>query len=124
MRILILDDDQTRHDALARRYAEHEVVHVYNVKDAQAALAAGGFDLASFDHDLADYQVETLIGGATVSRELTGYDVVTYLVTEVPRDLWPPAIIVHSWNAPRARVMTDVLREHGVAATYKPFVGG
>lgn len=124
MRILILDDDQTRHDAFARRYDGHELKHVYTVAEARAELLQGGYDLASFDHDLADYQMEEQLDGSVREREKTGYDVVMFLVHEVPPARWPTEIIVHSWNAPRARQMVEVLKDRGVAAIYRPFVGG
>lgn len=122
MRILILDDDQTRHDTFARRYAGHDLTHVYTVAEAQAALIAGGFDLASFDHDLADFQMERQIDGSVQEREKTGYDVVMFLVHEVPSSRWPLEVIVHSWNAPRARQMVETMRDRGLAASYRPFV--
>ena len=121
MRILILDDDQMRHDAFARRYAGHELTHVYAVAEAQAALIAGGFDMASFDHDLADFQLEKQPDGSVQEREKTGYDVVMFMVSTLPEDRWPAEIIVHSWNAPRAHQMVEVLRDRGAAASYRPF---
>lgn len=124
MRILILDDDENRHNEFARRYEGHDLVHAYTAKDAQTALKAGGFDLATLDHDLGDYHEETGPDDSVIMREMTGYDVVGFLVREVPRDRWPAEMIVHSWNAPRARMMTEILRDHGVRVTYKPFIVG
>jgi hypothetical protein len=123
MRILILDDDQTRHDAFAQKYAGHELTHVYNFAEATAALSANEpYDLASFDHDLADFQPETKPDGSAGMREYTGYDVVMFLVSNLPEDRWPAKAIIHSWNAPRARQMAEVLRDRGISVMYKPFI--
>lgn len=121
MKILILDDDHDRHTIFAKQYAGHELTHVFNVAGAQAALSAEKFDLVSLDHDLGEVIAETQPDGNVVLAERTGYDVVLYLVSEVPRDRWPGEAIVHSWNAPKGKKMVATLKQHGQAARYCPF---
>lgn len=110
MRILILDDEAIRHELLDARWRENnELVHVWSVDDAVAALVAGEpFDLALLDHDLG-YMVPD---GTDFARRLT---------TEVPEDRRPARVVVHSWNPDGARRMVRMCKEVGMRAYYEPF---
>ena len=54
MKILIVDDEQYRHDLYKKVYNGHEITHVYSASDAIAALSIDEYDVVQLDHDLAD----------------------------------------------------------------------
>jgi CheY-like chemotaxis protein len=100
MKILILDDDQVRHDMFRVKYAGHEVVSVLEAKDAIKKLNEEQFDAVFLDHDL---------GGAVyvTSGEGTGYEVAVWLSEN--REKQPKQIIIHSFNPVGAANMMGVL---------------
>ena len=116
-RILILDDDGTRHAAFAARYSDAERVHVHSVAEALAALRDDGprFDLATLDHDLGEWQIDCY-----GKREITGLEVAV-AIARMDEERRPARVVVHSWNPPGALRMLDYLREAGVPCSYEPF---
>lgn len=109
MRVLIIDDQQERHDIFLRRHQDDETVSVYDYKQACDALSAWQFDLVYFDHDL---------GFEKWSK--TGYDVAVF-VASLPAPQRPMAAIVHSWNRPGAERIARTLASAGVNVTISPF---
>lgn len=106
MKILFLDDERWRHELMDRRHADDIVQHVYTIHQFKNALAKERFDVVSLDHDLVPSDL-------TYDCE-TGMDAVRHLVS-MPRELVPPRIIVHSWNARAAGEMMTALRDAGFA---------
>lgn len=103
MRILFVDDDDTRHDIAAKAFKAHEVWHARDIDVAIHMLAAREYDLVCIDHDMAD-------------DGRTGVDVATALVAQPwePRFAW-----VHSWNPVGQQRIADVLSgkvRHGIRA--------
>ena len=91
MKILILDDDKSRHEQFASNFKQHELTHVYHVQDAIKRLGSRIYDAVFLDHDLAGMSdVES--GG----KEPTGYDVAVWL-SENP-DHRPEQVYIHSMN--------------------------
>jgi CheY-like chemotaxis protein len=107
MRLLVLDDEQNRHDAFQQRCPCDELTHVFNVQDALNALRCTLFDVATLDYDL----------GATLS----GLEFVTQMIALVPPDRWPAQVIVHTQNPSKGLRMTERLRDAGISSRYVPF---
>lgn len=115
-RILILDDDQDRHDDFARRFATWTREHVYTVAGFEDAIRHR-FDVVHFDHDLGDYQ----LGMYGIDHERTGVDAAKLLVAA----RWKPSFaVVHSWNPEGAQRILRVLRSAGITAFVIPFTFG
>lgn len=120
MRILVLDDDEIRHEQFRDNLKEHSVVHVYTAEEAGAALGAEKFDLAYLDHDLQDFQNNPSGYGVI---EQTGFDVARFIARYLAPQKRPDKVIVHSWNPGGAIRMVKELRENGLVAVYEPFGG-
>ncbi len=124
MRILILDDDDIRHEAFTRRlHIKHDCVHVHTAQGAMEALHANpAFDIVFLDHDLNDHQytsTETLRSAETASSmkvNLTGYRVAAFISKELAAEKRPATVVVHSWNTPGGDSMMMVLKEGGIRA--------
>lgn len=114
MRILVLDDEQVRHDEFARRWATYERVHVKTVGEAIEALEGGKFDVATLDHDLEDFVC------LPYPVELTGLDVARY-IARMPPEKRPNQVVVHSWNPVGAANMVNALQDGGIHAVRVPF---
>lgn len=116
MRVLVLDDDKTRHKTFARNLIGHEkVVHAYTYDDAVEALLSEQFDVVFFDHDLnlldkvSIHKEEIDYDGKP--RELTGADVALFLVS-LPEEKHPQYAIVHSYNHHGAENICSILRNN------------
>jgi CheY-like chemotaxis protein len=138
MRILFLDDMETRHDAAVQWFSNRpgvELVQVRTAPEAIARLSENHFDVVFLDHDLAEEHYLTLSEGLSEDRAEgeaeymcgTGMDVVDWLVANpiIPGDGVTPArhsnIIVHSWNPSRAPEMHYRLKQAGYNAYRIPF---
>lgn len=108
MKILFLDDERWRHEAMDSRHPQDVVQHVRTIRQFKAALESERFDLVSLDHDLDDIGSET------------GMDAVSYLIA-MPRELVPAVIVVHSWNERAADHMVRTLQNAGFAPRRKMF---
>lgn len=129
MRILVLDDDEVRHERFAEVFKTYDIKHVWTYDEACHALEhLGPWDLVYLDHDLNDFEAKSMAehegpyGG--YYRELTGFDVVRFITRQLAKEKHPPEVIVHSWNPGGARMMITELREHGIKCSYRMFNGG
>jgi hypothetical protein len=117
MKILVLDDQEQRHDWFSARFSGHYVVHARSVSEAISALSNLWFDRVQLDHDLGEWEVlddETLV-------ERSGMDVVRFITDELPRDRVPGAIVVHSWNPVGAQNMVNFMRDRGITSIHIPY---
>lgn len=121
MRVLILDDDPYRHDAFARAHPSYDCVHVRTAQEAKEALVKERFPLVSLDYDLADFETRVTVDGSSVAWQHTGYDVVLFIINNLPPDRRPERVVVHSWNIRQATRMVDALTSNGVSAVLQPF---
>ena len=101
MKILILDDDNTRHKEFNRRLIGKSVRSTFTVSETIEALKNESWDCLSLDHDLGG---KTFVESGT---EETGYDVAVWL-SKNP-DKQPPQIIIHSFNPCGASNMKSLL---------------
>ncbi|HON84207.1 MAG TPA: response regulator [Caldisericia bacterium] len=106
-KILILDDDQIRHDAFKRALIGHLITHVYTSKECIEKLNTETWDIVFLDHDLGE-QVYIPSG------ENTGYEVAEWLRDNPEKQ--PKQIIIHSYNSIGARNMLSLLPK----AVYHP----
>jgi DNA-binding response OmpR family regulator len=106
MKILFLDDDRDRHDAIDDWWKPNgwDITHVRTVTQLARSLQDGPWDLICLDHDLG--------------TPLDGRDAVRVLVERGERSpVW-----IHSYNALRAYDMERMLREAGWSPVYRgPF---
>lgn len=111
MRILFLDDDQTRWELFfemaKKKHPDASITWVKTAKDAISALEASmDWDQIYLDHDLADFHYRNQ--GAS---ESTGQDVARYLVARFRNEGVPepvPQVVVHSWNPEGSRRMLEI----------------
>lgn len=102
MRILILEDDQTRARRFGQALVGHEVIFAETAAAAIRELAAGArFDLASLDHDLGGDQMKE-------SDEQSGYHVAEF-IAEMAEETRPLIVIIHSFNPQGAERMKQTL---------------
>lgn len=119
MKILVLDDDETRHKTFRQNLIGCEVTHTHTYQEAVAALEAQAFDAFHLDHDLN-------LDGNHVSvdangRELSGSDFASYAAREVPEHQFPKVIVIHSYNPSGAANIASKLRRKGVRVVQEPF---
>jgi CheY-like chemotaxis protein len=118
MRVLILDDDQERHEAFAFRFAGRgtTAVHVHSAVEAVEALSDASlerFGLAQLDHDLdPDFRSNTPNGL-----------IVAEYIAAMPVERRPAFVVIHSWNPAGAARMARALLAANVVVAYKPFGG-
>lgn len=101
MKILILDDDQIRHDFFNRALFGENITNVYTADQCIDVLRNEKFDIAFLDHDLGG---QVMVG----SGPKTGYQVACFL--EMTPHLKPPRVIIHSLNPSGARNMQVAIK--------------
>lgn len=123
MRVLIVDDEQIRHDFFSQAYAGDEVVHAYGYYEATDALNRGPkFDIVQLDHDLGDHRVPDKMVEMYGTYELTGWHVAHHIATEMPHHMRPDKVIVHSVNPDGAHSIEMFLERHGFDVVRQPFI--
>lgn len=119
MKILILDDLETRHNTFKKRYDGADLFHAWNSYECMDIIQANDrFDLIHLDHDLDHF-----VMGMYTQHEITGEFAarrIASLVISCPEKV-PNLVIIHSWNPPGAANMARILREAGVSVIIEPF---
>ena len=119
MRILILDDEQVRHDDLAVFYEGHEVVHATTYNQFVRELVSGSpWDLIHLDHDLGPGDSYT--DGWGNMQFFTGQHA-AIRVCELHDHQLPGEVIVHSVNPLGANYMVGDLKSRKVKVTWRPY---
>lgn len=102
MRILILDDDESRLKIFRQKLIGHHVECYKTVNEIIVRLKEDMFQYLFLDHDL---------GGKTFvqsgGQEETGWDAAVWLSNNVDRQ--PENIIIHSFNTAGAKNMKSLL---------------
>ncbi len=116
MRILVLDDDDERHESFRRYLArDNEVFHVFTVDGAITALIGEPvFDIAFLDHDLNDHHYKSEQTGGYGNVKLNGFDVASFIAKILAKEKRPKRVVVHSWNEDGAKMMHGVIEESGI----------
>lgn len=123
MRVLVVDDDQSRHDFFRRAYntIDDVLIQAYDYDNAILEISSTpySFDLMFLDHDLS--------GAATALApwdhfEKTGSDIAEYIARDLdPQECVDMKIYVHSMN-PIGRVnMVNILKKAGFNVFNAPF---
>lgn len=117
MRILVLDDDEFRHQAFDRWYAsDHQLSRALTASEAINLLQdEKRFDVAFLDHDLEPSHYQSYSSGESVGDRGTGMEVVNFIV-KLENDRRPRAVVIHTWNRGRAHEMRRRLRDAGANA--------
>jgi hypothetical protein len=120
-RILILDDDSTRHEHFRKLLPDCNRTHTYTAQEAIWCLQKNDpFDLVLLDHDLGDYPTP---GENIPLNEVagTGQEVAEFIALHLERDRYPKKIIIHSWNAPASKNMLETLKVTQIPVEAIPF---
>ena len=119
MGILILDDEQVRHDNFAKRYAGNSVVHVTSYKQFVKQLKIGStWDLIHLDHDLG--AGDSYVDGWGDMQFFTGHHAAIAVCLLEDTSL-PAEIIVHSVNPVGAQNIMSDLKSRNVNVTWQPY---
>jgi CheY-like chemotaxis protein len=128
MRILILDDDLTRHKTFARNLKDHDLTHVHTYDEAvKAARENEKFDVFFLDHDLNDFPHFSSVGPPSMYggvRELTGEDFTRWITAKLPPAKLPNMVWIHSYNPDGAKRMRQTLTPLGIKIVVEPFHSG
>ena len=115
-RVLVLDDDQDRHDGFDKIFPGGQVIHALDYEEFKSALPLGPFDLVCLDHDLGS----TADPDGNVVLRKSGMDAAQALV-DLPPQLRPKQVLVHSHNSIASPKMVQVLRDAGIPVAQKPY---
>lgn len=116
MRILIVEDDETRCAWFHEHFSGNELDVTPDVKVAVTWLASNDYDLILLDHDLTDDHYFS----SEHDDERTGYAVAQWLAMYPDRQRFA-TIIIHSLNFLGSDRMLETLRESGRDAEHIPF---
>jgi CheY-like chemotaxis protein len=110
VRVLVLDDDDKRHESFKFHLFRHEATHVHTAQEAMEALASNGpWDVVFLDHDLNYEHYVSSTTGKLDGLEQTGYDVAKYIALFMKEETIPKNVVVHSWNSYGADRMIQML---------------
>lgn len=114
MRILFVDDMQSRHDSFIAQIDElypNDFDDLYCVHKAFVALHLAKeyqYDIMFLDHDLADIHYKEGTGEFTENNEISGTEIAR-VVSELPLEMRPKLVVIHSWNNAGVNRMASVL---------------
>ena len=122
-KLLFLDDDKTRHDAVeaSSQHTNVEVIHCFTLDQFIAALKDPDnttFSMVSLDHDLNDFDSKSV---AYDGQEATGLDACGFLVRDEFATKLPDTIFIHSVNPCGAKNMQMFLESRGFNVVWIPF---
>ena len=128
MRILTLDDMESRQSQFRKWFIGHTHDEAFDAKVAIGLLENFDYDLVMLDHDLAEEHYLVMSEGLHETRQPgqpeyspgTGMDVADFIVS-MPVERRPKVAIVHSYNPGRAVEMYQRLREAGMKVHRIPF---
>jgi len=122
MRILILDDEEVRHEAFSHRYDGHEVVGATTYSQFIRYFSEGSpWDLIHLDHDLGEPPTaDSYVDGWGGVRAYTGIHAAR-TICEAADHLLPREVIVHSQNPLGSQAMVAELRARGIISSRQPF---
>lgn len=119
MKILILDDEQVRHDYFKKIFSaqpEAQLTHVTTVAEAIDELEKNSpFDLVHLDHDLQDTDY------MPYPVERTGADVAHFITRFMAKELHPARVVVHSVNSVGGPNIRNILQDAGIPVVWAPF---
>ena len=122
MNILILDDDDSRHETFRAIYKNHHIVHAYYYTQFLEYLSNGSpWDLIHLDHDLGELKDgDVYEDGWGHKRFYTGQHA-AMRICELDDEQLPSEVIIQSINTVGAPIMLDMLKKRGLKVSWKPF---
>ncbi len=114
MIILLVDDEQYRHDSAEKHLTkEHVLLHAYNVKEALDIIQSCSekIGLALLDHDLQDFHEGEESTGSTLANKWLYLD----------EDKYPARVIAISNNFNGAHNITSKFNSADIHAVHRPF---
>lgn len=103
-KLLILDDQEMRHELFRHKYEGHDITHAWTASQAIHYLSNNEYDYIFLDHDLGNQSY-------MASGPGTGYEVAEW-ISKHP-ELKGSKIIIHSFNPAGASNMDNLLRRNG-----------
>jgi hypothetical protein len=115
MNVLILDDDDRRHDTFAAALRRFEVRHARSFAEFKHAIEKERAEVIYLDYDLDLRYPDFSIGASLTGRRksLTGEDAAR-LLTKLPKERRPKRVIIHSKNRAGSERIAEVLGEAGI----------
>ena len=119
--IVFLDDDACRVATMYQRMTPKDQNRTFWVQTVEETIDMFNadylprLDIVSLDHDL---------GGQTyvhTAREDCGTEIVRFLEKQSPEKFAHVRFVIHSWNIPAAKRMTERLQRAGYRAMMRPF---
>jgi hypothetical protein len=122
MRILILDDDQFRHNFFRESFIADEVISVHKFSEFLHHLHTGSpWDLIHLDHDLCDLvEGDTFVDDFGKQQEFNGQHA-AWQICQLTDNLLPKQIIIQSVNDDGALAMLKIIKARGVEVKWEPF---
>lgn len=122
MRILILDDEQYRHNEFAIVYSAQDVTHTTTYREFIHELSTSSpWDLIHLDHDLGESTLnDTYVDGWGVVRFFNGQHA-SLRICELSEDKLPGEVVVHSINPNGAKSMVMNLTRRNIRVTWRPY---
>lgn len=126
MKVLVLDDMNTRHKWFITALIGHVYHPVYSSASAIQELQLFEFDMIFLDHDLEEQHYNVWANAELNDEaffnklERTGYDVAKWMVDNSNNK--QAQVIVHSLNPVGSKRMVDLLTANGYNAKYVPFL--
>ena len=118
MNILILDDLRERHEVFKIRYQGHQLFHAWTAEECISLLKKQKYDLITLDHDLGEVRSESY-NEAFLAKD--GGDVAHWIANHLDKALYPPKVIIHSWNPNGSRSMYLTLQSVGISVEREEF---
>lgn len=114
-RFLFLDDNPSRHQAFSRMTIGILTDHVWTAKECiETLLREEPYDCVFLDHDLGGQVFVTEVEGS-------GTEVAQFIASSLPKERYPKAIVVHSWNPDGALRMEQLISQTNIPVSRKPF---
>lgn len=117
-RVLILDDEQSRHDLLTKKLPNAEITHTYKAWEAIASFLNCKYDVAYLDHDLGEVE-DPAVAKLSAGIVNDGMAVVDSMVNN--RLSAPTIVVCHSMNPIARKRMYDTLKDNNLAVIERPF---
>lgn len=122
-RILILDDQEARHDWFRSHFKDHMVTSALNYLEAVNHLVQDDqYDIAYLDHDLGIHHLGCRVEGPFgVRQDANGQHLAHVIIRDLPPEKRPREVVVHSVNYAGATAMIAILQEGGIKCHRWPF---
>lgn len=113
-KILILDDDKSRHQQFSKKYQSETLTHVHTSHDCIRVLEKHKFDYVFLDHDLDGKIMEPSGPG-------TGFEVAEWIANNPERQP-SQMVILHSLNPDGRTNMRNILESAKINVIESPFL--